>query len=522
MLRAQASPPNVRGFGKVNVRLNSTTVDIFKAVSAFWWHFSGISMVGGRVQLLIGNNNNDQGQMFVSDCAFQESAGAAVHMLPPAGPLSGFANSTHPNGLPVFPAPPGQTKWRGGFSTQLTLRDSKFIECNQVLVNWGDWTSVQDIWVTTSPTMTPNTAVFENWDRLFVKRVLAVAGTTYGPGRNVSWFHNHAYRLSGGMLHMKEFRFSDDGGCSLFNIVNFAPFLCVPVHNPYDSNVLCATPEPGALSANITWGQSSIVVEGGYLCGVPTAIVLEQIPNQLVLRDTLNLPGSVGRTIVSMGEGLQDLSSTGPNGAAMTLAATNPHALKFVFSDIYNSVSSTASMPVELWPYATQHKIFAAAPPAAGIWKRGQIVWQQIHIAERYVRQSHLILLAEIPRSGAQTMFCVSCWLTTDVTQENGSLATATFPKYDPFQLWREQEQGTPLGWVCSHGGEPGVWVNISSGSIGTDGTLVMAEAGRQSASANPKPEPREDLENEGLRAELASLRATVAALMRRVAALEK
>ena len=54
-------------------------------------------------------------------------------------------------------------------------------------------------------------------------------GTHYEPSRNVSWFHNHAYRLSGGMLHMKEFRFSDDGGCSLLNIVNFAPFLCVPV-----------------------------------------------------------------------------------------------------------------------------------------------------------------------------------------------------------------------------------------------------------------------------------------------------
>jgi hypothetical protein len=81
-------------------------------------------------------------------------------------------------------------------------------------VNWGDWTSVQDIWVTTSPTMTANTAVFENWDRLYVKRVLAVSETDYEPSRKVAWFHNHAYRLSGGQLHMKEFRFSDDGGCS--------------------------------------------------------------------------------------------------------------------------------------------------------------------------------------------------------------------------------------------------------------------------------------------------------------------
>lgn len=94
---------------------------------------------------------------------------------------------------------------------------------------------------------------------------------------------------------MKEFRFSDDGGCSLLNIVNYAPLLCVPQHNPYDSNVLCATPEPGPLPKNITWGQSSIIVEGGYLCGIPVAILLEQIPNQLVLRDTVNLPGAPSR-----------------------------------------------------------------------------------------------------------------------------------------------------------------------------------------------------------------------------------
>ena len=181
---------------------------------------------------------------------------------------------------------------------------------------------------------------------------------------------------------------SDDGGCSLFNIVNFAPFLCMPVHNPYDSNVICATPQPGELPQNITWGQSSIVVEGGYLCGIPTAIVLEQIPNQLVLRDTLNLPGSIGRTIVSMGDGLKDLSIAGPNGHAMALASTNPQALRYVFSDIWNGVPSTASLPVELWPYVTQHRIFAAGPPAAGIWKRGQVVWQQVHQPKRYVSES--------------------------------------------------------------------------------------------------------------------------------------
>jgi hypothetical protein len=293
---------------------------------------------------------------------------------------------------------------------------------------------------------------------------------------------------------MKEFRFSDDGGCSLLNIVNYAPLLCVPQHNPYDSNVLCATPEPGPLPTNITWGQSSIIVEGGYLCGIPIAILLEQIPNQLVLRDTVNLPGtprhepclivscnwqhsvllnssvclvlgSVGRKIVAMGDDLQDLSSSGPNGAMMQMAAKTPQALRYVFSDIWNGVPSTAGLPVELWPYVSAHRVYASGPPSAGLWKKGQIVWQEVHRP--------------------------SLWA-------NGSVRVATYPEYEPFQEWEEQALGTPMGWVCSKGGEPGQWLNMSS--IGPDGS---------------------EEEKVVLQEEVAELRKVVEALVVRVAALE-
>ena len=55
---------------------------------------------------------------------------------------------------------------------------------------------------------------------------------------------------------------------------------------------------------------------------------------------------------------------------------------------------------------------------------------------------------------------------------------TATFPQYEPFQVWQEQAQGTPLGWACAEGGEPGTWVNISS--IGTP----SVKAGARPSSA--------------------------------------
>ena len=45
------------------------------------------------------------------------------------------------------------------YSTQLTIRDCKFIGCNQVLVNWADWTTVEDCWITTAPNMRNDTAV---------------------------------------------------------------------------------------------------------------------------------------------------------------------------------------------------------------------------------------------------------------------------------------------------------------------------------------------------------------------------
>jgi hypothetical protein len=154
--------PNVRGLGSPNVFLNSTTLDIFSASVQHWWSFSGMSLAGGRNQLMIGNNNSDQATMLVKECMFLESFGAAVHMLPPSRETATGLGPRRPGPAGCEGWPQG-CGWRGSFSTQFTLRDSKFINCNQVLVNWGDWSTVSDIWVTTSPDMPENTAIFENW-----------------------------------------------------------------------------------------------------------------------------------------------------------------------------------------------------------------------------------------------------------------------------------------------------------------------------------------------------------------------
>ena len=65
--------------------------------------------------------------------------------------------------------------------------------------------------------------------------------------------------------------------------------------------MLCGTPALDApLPANVTMGQSQIQVRGGYMCAAGTAdradIVLNQLPNNLVLEHTLSLMSTAAAT----------------------------------------------------------------------------------------------------------------------------------------------------------------------------------------------------------------------------------
>ena len=201
-----------------------------------------------------------------------------------------------------------------------------------------------------------------------------------------------------------------------------------------------------------------------------------------------------------MGKEMQDLSSSGPNGAMMPLAAKTPQALRYVFSDVWNGLPSTAGLPVELWPYVTAHRVFATGPPSAGIWKTGQVVWLEVHKPALY---------------------------------ENGSIRVATFPEYEPFQEWEEQAPGAPLGWMCANGGEPGHWVAVTgeqqapAGAARLDAASVAVAAAVAGGGAGGAGGgdggggSGGDEERVALREELAELRQVVHALVGRVVALE-
>ena len=97
------------------------------------------------------------------------------------------------------PSTPHHTllKFGGSFSTQVDVSRCLFEGCNQAMVNWADWTTVEKSWVTTSTTQALDTAVFENHDRLFLRDIL---GVPREPGQtaasNVRWVDNYAYRYS--------------------------------------------------------------------------------------------------------------------------------------------------------------------------------------------------------------------------------------------------------------------------------------------------------------------------------------
>lgn len=167
----------------------------------------------------------------------------------------------------------------------------------------------------------------------------------------------------------------------------------------------------------------------------------------------------------------------------MAMAAQAPQALRYVFSDIWNGVPSTAGLPVELWPYVSPHRVFASAPPARGIWKNGQVVWREVHAPSRY---------------------------------DNGSFRVVSYPEYEPFQVWEEELPGAPLGWVCIEGGEPGKWANLSS-----TGAEQPATPAKLSSSGAAEVVLGGDGEERSAREEIAGLRRVIDTLVDRLQALE-
>ena len=132
-------------------------------------------------------------------------------------------------------------------------------------------------------------------------------------------------------------------------------------------------------------GQSSIIIEGGYLCGNgkdKAEIVLEQIPNQLIIKNTIQLMGlgyGNGRSMVTVGD---SVNLAGGAGTMMAFAAKTPTVLRFEFGGIWGApeaVDGPFRLPQALWPHVTpSHAIYAQGAPTEGHWRVGQVVWRAL------------------------------------------------------------------------------------------------------------------------------------------------
>lgn len=161
----------------------------------------------------VGNNNSGYGKIDIVDCQFQGARSAAIRLLEPSRELQPptvgkppeLRGGPHHN-LQVF---------RGSFSTQVRISGCEFVHCAQALVNWADWTHMEDCWVNSyTPYMPPRTAVLENHDRLFITRMLGVPGNLYkqcDPNDrtcpDLRWVDNFSYRTEGGQVIVRDSRF---------------------------------------------------------------------------------------------------------------------------------------------------------------------------------------------------------------------------------------------------------------------------------------------------------------------------
>ena len=91
--------------------------------------------------------------------------------------------------------------------------------------------------------------VLENHDRLFLDNIFA---SPHGNASlNQRWIDNYAYRLAGGVVHARNFRFGgEDGGFPA--VVNWAPYACTVEPSPFNNKLqICAggPPRRGAAAA---------------------------------------------------------------------------------------------------------------------------------------------------------------------------------------------------------------------------------------------------------------------------------
>ena len=303
---------NLRGEAYAAIEQKDPAKDIFTNPWAWRVKIEGLTFLGGRVQLDLGNGNIDSGHVTVRDCHFKNSAGVAVQMR------------------------------KGSNSSFFKVENCVFIDCKQAVINHCDMCAVEDTWISSSAKM-ENNAVIENYGVMHVNNLCGVprlAGEReewtdpWGGTRNATrqrWIDNY------GVLHVRNSRFGGEGG-GFPAVYNFARY-------QYKYPVI----------------PNSVTIESSYMYNAQnTSVVLKEIPNMLTV---VNCTGMVDAWIARVDRELDLDTYFDMDG--------HPRRVSINIDNNYGGFGH--GLPEQLLPYL-KSGIYSEAPPKTGNWMRGQIV----------------------------------------------------------------------------------------------------------------------------------------------------
>jgi len=217
----------VRGEGDPAIKQKNPEKDIFYYGNAWHGKISGLTFLGGRTHLNLGNPNIDTGHFSIMDCKFHHSSGPAILFR------------------------------KGSNSTFLIIKDCLITHCRQALISHTDWTTLRDTWITSHKDM-DHMAVIEN--RHGFMTLDNMLGVPLAFGVDQRWVDNY------GSLHCYGCRFGGEFG-GFTPVVNFAKF----------------SPQAGGnwilIDDSLICSQSNFKRKCGVYC--------EEVPNSIVIRNSV-------------------------------------------------------------------------------------------------------------------------------------------------------------------------------------------------------------------------------------------
>lgn len=219
--------PEIIGEGYPRFIMKNPEKDIFYSGSIWRINITGITMEGGRDQIVLGNRNVDRGQMIISNCRFIKANGVAIRFL------------------------------KGTASTQCIIEKCIFDFCRQALVTVSDHCHLSDSWIQTAMENPKDLAVIENHNYLACNNIVGVPLVV---NSDLRWINNYGQTLS-----CRNFRFGGEGG-GFTPVVNFAKY------------------SPKGWGKHILLEDCFISAQGNTVR--KTAVYCEEVPNSITIRDS--------------------------------------------------------------------------------------------------------------------------------------------------------------------------------------------------------------------------------------------